>query len=380
MIRNSNQNMLLAASNSSSTTAVPSSSTSTRTTQTSSTPSQCWNPTPTCSAGLSNIANNPSDLGGRYYDPAYSALWNVQCAQGSSNTAYFGSWTTNGQGIYACWKGCEKRIGCTAISFDSTGYQQTSMVALIPCCPTIGGGRCYGYSDIGNYTASTLYYASANIIVPNTYFPCPTYNGATYTNPQDGSVWQIRCGVSLDPGTPYASSPEGMIVDMPSCLTACNGVAQCTAAWWQYNSNTEYKDVDPQARGNCYYRTGTVTYNANPSAAAAVRISSAIAGWVAPSSSTARPTCTAYSSTFFVQYNVQYNPHLGQFDSQQFDNKQLDNKQFDDQLYFKLNLKLNLQFCLEFQLFVELYIKLYVKLRDPFCSFAVSIYDCNFKQ
>ncbi|KAI7225406.1 hypothetical protein KC330_g9130 [Hortaea werneckii] len=242
--------MLLAASSSSSTTAVPASSTSTRTTQTSSTPSQCWNPTPTCSAGLSNIANNPSDLGGRYYDPAYS--------------------------------------------------------------PTVGGGRCYGYSDIGNYTASTLYYASANIIVPNTYFPCPTYNGATYTNPQDGSVWQIRCGVSLDPGTPYASSPEGMIVDMPSCLTACNGVAQCTAAWWQYNSNTEYKDVDPQARGNCYYRTGTVTYNANPSAAAA----------------------------FFVQYNVQYNPHLGQFDSQQSDNKQL-----DDQLYFKLNLKLNLQFC-----------------------------------
>ncbi|RMX78120.1 hypothetical protein D0869_09335 [Hortaea werneckii] len=135
--------MLLAASSSSSTTAVPSSSTSTRTTQTSSAPSQCWNPTPTCSAGLSNIANNPSDLGGRYYDPAYSALWNVQCAQGSSNTAYFGSWTTNGQGIYGCWKGC----------------------------PTVGGGRCDGYSDIGNYTASTLYYASANIIVPNTYFP-----------------------------------------------------------------------------------------------------------------------------------------------------------------------------------------------------------------
>ncbi|KAI7222693.1 putative ferulic acid esterase [Hortaea werneckii] len=236
MIRNSNQNMLLAASSSSSTTAVPSSSTSTRTTQSSSTPSQCWNPTPTCSAGLSNIANNPSDLGGRYYDPAYSALWNVQCAQGSSNTAYFGSWTTNGQG------------------------------------PTVGGGRCYGYSDIGNYTASTLYYASANIIVPNTYFPCPTYNGATYTNPQDGSVWQIRCGVSLDPGTSWASTAEGMIVDMPSCLTACNGVAQCTAAWWQYNSNTEYKDVDPQARGNCYYRTGTVTYNANPSAAAALYI------------------------------------------------------------------------------------------------------------
>ncbi|KAI7320186.1 putative ferulic acid esterase, partial [Hortaea werneckii] len=262
MIRNSNQNMLLAASSSSSTTAVPSSSTSTRTTQTSSAPSQCWNPTPTCSAGLSNIANNPSDLGGRYYDPAYSALWNVQCAQGSSNTAYFGSWTTNGQGIYGCWKGCQKRIGCTAISFDSTGFQQTS--------PTVGGGRCYGYSDIGNYTASTLYYASANIIVPNTYFPCPTYDGATYTNPQDGSVWQIRCGVSLDPGTSWASSAEGMVVDMPSCLTACNGVAQCTAAWWQYNSNTEYKDVDPQARGNCYYRTGTVTYNANPSAAAAL--------------------------------------------------------------------------------------------------------------
>lgn len=132
MIRNSNQNLLLAASSSGSTTAAPVSSTSTRTIQTSSTPSQCWNPTPTCSAGLSNNANNPSDLGGRYYDPAYGALWNVQCAQGSSNTAYFGSWSTNGQGIYACWKGCEKRIGCTAISFDSTNYQQTSMIVLVP--------------------------------------------------------------------------------------------------------------------------------------------------------------------------------------------------------------------------------------------------------
>ncbi|KAI6823474.1 hypothetical protein KC340_g11758 [Hortaea werneckii] len=345
MIRNSNQNMLLAASSSSSTAATPVSSTSTRTTQTSSTPSQCWNPTPTCSAGLSNIANNPSDLGGRYYDPAYGALWNVQCAQGSSNTAYFGSWTTNGQGIYACWKGCEKRIGCTAISFDSTGYQQTS--------PTAGGGRCYGYTDIGNYTASTLYYASANIIAPNTYFPCPTYNGSTYTNPQDGSVWQIRCGASLDPGTPYASSSEGMMVDMPSCLTACNGVAQCTAAWWQYNSNTEYKDTDPQAKGNCYYRTGTVTFNANPSAAAAVRISSAVAGWVATSSSTAQPTCTAYSSTL---------------DDQQLDYKQPDDKQPDVKLYIELNHKLNLQFCL------------YFKLNEPFYIFAVFIYDCDFKQ
>ncbi|KAI7568118.1 putative ferulic acid esterase, partial [Hortaea werneckii] len=302
MIRNSNQNMLLAASSSGSTTAAPVSSTSTRTTQTSSTPSQCWNPTPTCSAGLSNNANNPSDLGGRYYDPAYGALWNVQCAQGSSNTAYFGSWSTNGQGIHACWKGCEKRIGCTAISFDSTNYQQTS--------PTVGGGRCYGYSDIGNYTASTLYYASANIIVPNTYFPCPTYNGSTYTNPQDGSVWQISCGVSLDPGTSYASSSEGQIVDMPSCLTACNGVAQCTAAWWQYNSNTEFRDTDAQAKGNCYYRTGTVTYNANPSAAAAL-----------------------YLQLEF-QHDLQL--HVEQLNNQQFD---------DEQLYIELNFELNLQSC-----------------------------------
>ncbi|RMY81063.1 hypothetical protein D0864_08427 [Hortaea werneckii] len=345
--------MLLAASSSGSTTAAPVSSTSTRTTQTSSTPSQCWNPTPTCSAGLSNNANNPSDLGGRYYDPAYGALWNVQCAQGSSNTAYFGSWSTNGQGIHACWKGCEKRIGCTAISFDSTNYQQTS--------PTVGGGRCYGYSDIGNYTASTLYYASANIIVPNTYFPCPTYNGSTYTNPQDGSVWQISCGVSLDPGTSYASSSEGQIVDMPSCLTACNGVAQCTAAWWQYNSNTEFRDTDAQAKGNCYYRTGTVTYNANPSAAAAVRISSAVAGWVATSTSTARPTCTANSSTLYLQLEFQHDLqlHVEQLNNQQFD---------DEQLYIELNFELNLQSCL------------YVKLHDPFYIFAVFIYDCDFKQ
>ncbi|KAI7317595.1 hypothetical protein KC315_g10351 [Hortaea werneckii] len=304
---------------------------------------------------LSNIANNPSDLGGRYYDPAYGVLWNVQCAQGSSNTAYFGSWSTNGQGIYACWKGCEKRIGCTAISFDSTNYQQTG--------PTVGGGRCYGYSDIGNYTASTLYYASANILVPNTYFPCPTYNGSTYTNPQDGSVWQIRCGVSLDPGTTYASSSEGMMVDMPSCLTACNGVAQCTAAWWQYNSNTEYKDTDPQAKGNCYYRTGTVTFNANPSAAAAVRISSAVAGWVATSSSTAQPTCTAYSSTLDDQQ-----PDDKQPDDKQPDDKQPDDKQPDVKLYIELNHKLNLQFCL------------YFKLNEPFYIFAVFIYDCDFKQ
>ncbi|RMY93795.1 hypothetical protein D0861_01699 [Hortaea werneckii] len=173
------------------------------------------------------------------------------------------------------------------------------------------------------------------------------------------------------------------MVDMPSCLTACNGVAQCTAAWWQYNSNTEYKDTDPQAKGNCYYRTGTVTYNANPSAAAAVRVSSAVAGWVATSSSSARPTCTAYSSTLDSQQLDSQQLDDQQLDDQQLDDQQFDDEQFDDQqlgykqpddkqpdvkLYDELNHKLNLQFCI------------YFKLNEPFYVFAVFIYDCDFKQ
>lgn len=88
----------------------------------SSTPTQSWTPGPTCSAGLSNIANNPSDLGGLYTDPKYSALWNIECAQGSTSS-YYGTSSTNGQGIYACFKNCEKRIGCTGFSFTSSGTQ-----------------------------------------------------------------------------------------------------------------------------------------------------------------------------------------------------------------------------------------------------------------
>lgn len=91
-----------------------------------STPTQSWTPAATCSSGLPT----PSSLGGTYTDN-FGALWNVECAQDNTGAVYDPAEGTNGQGMYACFRGCNSRPGCTAFSYigsvSGTGHKKRSL-------------------------------------------------------------------------------------------------------------------------------------------------------------------------------------------------------------------------------------------------------------
>ena len=112
-------------------------------------PSNTWAPAPTCSNGLSP---SPVTLQGTYLDQ-FGANWNVECAQDSDGFVYESNSGTNGQGIYACFQGCDKRPGCTA-------FQYTGTVTGNPG----GAGRCYYKMVSGNYFSNSGSYAAANLI------------------------------------------------------------------------------------------------------------------------------------------------------------------------------------------------------------------------
>lgn len=81
-------------------------------------PTTPWSPSVSCSNG------GPDPAGGRYTD-RFGALWEVRCQNqldivSSENTG------TSGQGIYACWKGCNNRPGCSSFVFDGTVGNSTS--------------------------------------------------------------------------------------------------------------------------------------------------------------------------------------------------------------------------------------------------------------
>ena len=71
-----------------------------------------WSPAISCANGGSDTA------GGRYTD-TYGAEWEVRCQNDLSGVSTE-STGTEAQGIYACWKGCMRRPGCSAFVFDGT--------------------------------------------------------------------------------------------------------------------------------------------------------------------------------------------------------------------------------------------------------------------
>lgn len=77
---------------------------------------QAWGPAATCTAGLSPY--NPPDANGTFID-SYSATWQVNCGQ-RDQKVYGTNGGTNGRGISACFRGCDKRPGCTAFYYTGT--------------------------------------------------------------------------------------------------------------------------------------------------------------------------------------------------------------------------------------------------------------------
>ncbi|KAK3639806.1 hypothetical protein LTR22_017314 [Elasticomyces elasticus] len=180
-----------------------------------STPTQTWTPAPVCTNGLATPSSSP---GGTYID-VWGANWNVQCAQDNTGFTYDAQ-GTNGRGPYACFQGCDNRVGCTAWSFigSSTG-------------PKTGAGTCYYKYAAGAYYSNATIYAAANVITSSPNQPCPGYNGTTYTN-CDGSVYSVYCNYNYGGGVTSLNTVTA--ASMPGCMSICAQTAGCTFFVYTY--------------------------------------------------------------------------------------------------------------------------------------------------
>lgn len=95
-------------------------------------PTASWvPPNGVCSLGGSD------PTGGTYVD-FYGATYDVRCAARPVGTlCQSASQGTNGQGPYACFKGCDKRAGCVAFHYTGTSTG-----------PKTGSGQCFYYRFI----------------------------------------------------------------------------------------------------------------------------------------------------------------------------------------------------------------------------------------
>jgi len=81
-------------------------------------PAQTWSAgQATCSNGLANPAAQPP--GGTFIDQ-FGANYSVECAQDSTGFVYDANQGTNGQGVYACFQGCDKRPGCVGFYYQGS--------------------------------------------------------------------------------------------------------------------------------------------------------------------------------------------------------------------------------------------------------------------
>lgn len=74
---------------------------------------QAWVPNPTCVNGLAN----PSGNNGFYLD-SKGATWQINCGLRQSVISnVIGPYGGNDQGIYGCWKSCDRRPRCVAFYY-----------------------------------------------------------------------------------------------------------------------------------------------------------------------------------------------------------------------------------------------------------------------
>lgn len=122
-------------------------------------PPQTWKPSPSCSSG------GPNPTGGAYTDK-FGGIWDTRCAMQLSGFVYESGVGTNGQGWYACAKGCAKRPRCTAFHFlASTNVPYSSWTE------TIGSGQCFFRYDAGTFSGDTTVYGAAVLVRPNMVQP-----------------------------------------------------------------------------------------------------------------------------------------------------------------------------------------------------------------
>lgn len=221
------------------------------------TASQTWSgPVATCI----NALPTPAGANGTYID-TQGAGYQVNCGQQNTLVAYYAAGQgTKNQGIYACFKSCNRRPGCIGFYFIGTVSS-----------PTAGTGRCYYQNGLNPYTIAANVYAGANLISagsPRT--PCPYYSGSIFTD-VSGVVWQMLCGVdTASPATGSTTVSDIGTQLITDCMTRCNALANCVSFMFNlFDADLRPEPLDSGAvatdlTGTCYLRTSLFVVTSQP--------------------------------------------------------------------------------------------------------------------
>ncbi|KXT11133.1 hypothetical protein AC579_4937 [Pseudocercospora musae] len=204
---------------------------------------QQWNYNPTCTAGL--FPQDPNNLNGTIVD-TFGATWQVNCQQRSPGT-YLPTVDTNGRGMSACFRGCDKVPGCVGFYYlgteidatNGTGICRYQRRVLSPYVPD-------SYTTVGDYRI----YASAHSLLASPQLPCPYYNNSRQIDGQ-GNTWSVFCGYN-GPGTDLATIK---VDSMNDCYTACNVNAQCNQFVFTY-VGSEPASITGSTAGSCALKSG----------------------------------------------------------------------------------------------------------------------------
>lgn len=142
-------------------------------------PPQSWKPSPTCSQG------GPNPTGGAYTDK-FGGIWDARCGMTFTGTPYESGVGTNGQGWYACAKGCAKRPRCSGFRFISN-----MNLPYASWSETAGSGNCAFYMDPIVYTTDATVYGVAALVRPNTQMPVSLHDNVLHGSSESDALHTV---------------------------------------------------------------------------------------------------------------------------------------------------------------------------------------------
>ncbi|KAI7325644.1 hypothetical protein KC315_g7835 [Hortaea werneckii] len=318
MVRNSNQNLLLA--NSSSSTASPTATVPYSTTlsaYTSYQPTNTWTiNSGSCASGMGPAAATATAGGqGGVYTDIYNSYWEMDCDYAFSGADnYDGATTGSGTGslgVYGCFNGCAQRPNCIGFSYYGTQSE-----------PARGAGRCYFYGSgqqgdlVYSPTAgapqatTTPIYGSAYLIQGSPVNMCPYWHNQYYVD-SSNVTYYIMCGSDGTGNQTYDGSLQtsytGTSYSWLTCLQSCSssGISDCSGVTYKYTGLTTNPTIQ------CSYRRGRITPDGSPYGRVAIAIVTTLpssSSRTSGASSSAPPQTVTYTylSSYPVTYTTSY--------------------------------------------------------------------------
>ncbi|KAI7389162.1 hypothetical protein KC328_g8590 [Hortaea werneckii] len=321
MVRNSNENLLLA--NSSSTTASPTTSAATVPYSTTLSAYTSYQPTNTwtinsgsCASGMGPAAATATAGGqGGVYTDIYNSYWEMDCDYAFSGADnYDGATTGSGTGslgVYGCFNGCAQRPNCIGFSYYGTQSE-----------PARGAGRCYFYGSgqqgdlVYSPTAgapqatTTPIYGSAYLFQGSPVNMCPYWHNQYYVD-SSNVTYYIMCGSDGTGNQTYDGSLQtsytGTSYSWLTCLQSCSssGISDCSGVTYKYTGLTTNPTIQ------CSYRRGRITPDGSPYGRVAIAIVTTLpssSSRTSDASSSAPPQTVTY--TYLSSYPVTCSEHI----------------------------------------------------------------------